>query len=211
MASLHFLCHKSNTLQFPCTKIPPLVTTNTMTFPFRLPWFFLSLLRFKHCNLFSNKYTRLYFLLLCPPIPCIHTGIEDNPPERNIKGLESEAEECASRKQNRRNSSLTCRSVDGQQEIFPHDFTLSFLHFSSHLFNPYPSFFPWVPSCLSITPPSPSSYIFYFDLPLLFLSPLLFIPCYSPSSLNLSLSPPLSVAFFFHHFCFPSVFSLFCV
>lgn len=59
--------------------------------------------------------------------------MNDNPPERNIEGLDRKAEECASWKPNRRNPSATCRSsrLDGQQELFPPEFTLSFPHFSS--------------------------------------------------------------------------------
>lgn len=136
-ASLHFLCHKSNTLQFPCTKYPLWSLQNDLFFlSFTLPHFSIS----SACdlntdNLSSNKYTHLYVVVFfpSPSIPSIHTGMEDNPPERNIEGLETEAEECASGKPNRRNSSVTWRSssVDGQQELFPHEFTLSFPHFSS--------------------------------------------------------------------------------
>lgn len=79
----------------------------------------------------SNKYTHLFFVSP-PPIPSIHTGMDDNPPERNTKVSETEADKCASRKQNRRNPLLTCSSrVDGQQELFPPDLTLSSPHFSS--------------------------------------------------------------------------------
>lgn len=96
-----------------------------------------------------------------PSIPSIHTEMEGNPPGRNT-------EECTSGKPNRRNSSLTCRSssADGQQEPFPHDFTLSFPHFS-----PPPTFstlFPGLPLGASIPlPVSPSSSL-HLSPPLLF-------------------------------------------
>lgn len=121
----------------------------------------------------SNKYihTYMFFFFSLPSIPSIHTGMEDNPPERNIEGLETEAEECASRKQNRRNSSLTCSSsVDGQQELFPHDFTLSFPHF----FSPptFSTLFLYLPLGASLpfhtTLRPPTLLFFYSNLPLLF-------------------------------------------
>lgn len=82
--------------------------------------------------------------------------------------LLEETQRSAHGKPNRRNSSLTCRSssADGQQEPFPHDFTLSFPHFS-----PPPTFstlFPGPPLGSSIPlPVSPSSFL-HLSPPLLF-------------------------------------------
>lgn len=109
--------------------------------------------------------------------------------KETLEGLETIAEACASGKPNRRNSSLTCRSsVDGQQELFPCDFTLSFPHFSSpptfstlFLYLPLGASLPFHILC----PPPPSLFSllsttsFFFFLPssplhftLLFISPL---------------------------------------
>lgn len=136
------------------------------------------------------------FVLFLTPIPSIHTGIGDNPPERNIEGLETEAEERASRKPNRKNSSLTCcSSMDGQQELFPYDFTLSFPHFSSPPTFSTPFLCP--PQGASVpfhTHPPSSPFLFHSSPPLLFplFTPLVLTSLYL-SPLHLSLS--LSVAF----------------
>lgn len=80
----------------------------------------------------------MFYYFFAPPsfsplIPSIRTGMEDNPAKRNRGFGEQEAEECARGKPSRRNSSVTCggSGVDGQQELFPHEFALSFPHFSS--------------------------------------------------------------------------------
>lgn len=110
-----------------------------------------------------NKYTRLYvcflFCSLCPArhpqSSSIHTEMEGNPPGRKT---ETEAEECASGKPNRRNSSLTCRSssADGNRShspmISPSLFCTSLL---LPPFQPFSPVFPWVLPSLSLSlPPS---------------------------------------------------------
>ena len=141
-----------------------------------------------------NKYTGLnlsLFFLPPPQIPSILTRMEDNPPERNMEGSETGGEQRASRKQNRRNPSLTCSSKDGQQEQFPPDFTLSFPHFSSP--PTFSTLFLYLPTGAS-SPSLPYSF-FHSRLLLLFLpsSSLHFILLFfffSSSSACLFPSPP---------------------
>lgn len=100
---------------------------------------------------------------------------------------------------------LTCRcsSVDGQQELFPHDFTLSFPHFSSpptfstlFLYLPLGALFPFpYPSLLRLI--RFLTWTFHF----LFLSPALSSLLYSPSTLNLLSA--LSIQSLLSFLCFP--------
>lgn len=120
------------------------------------------------------------FFFFTPTIPFIHTGMEDNPPERNIDGLETEAQECASRKQNRRNLSLTCRSsTDRQQQLFPPGFTHSFPHFSSA--PTFSTLFLCIPLGSSLPfhnpPPSSASPLFFTSISHLFSQSSFFFFC----------------------------------
>lgn len=143
----------------------------------------------------------MFFFFSLPSIPSIHTGMEDNPPERNIEGLETEAEECASGKQSRRgihrwpaaawmgnrsNSPMTSPSPFHTSPLLPP-------------FQPFSSIFPWVRPCLSIPSSFPLPFsvftpIFHF----FFLSPpyftLLFTLHLPSTYLSFSLLCP-SVAF----------------
>lgn len=169
----------------------------SLVFFFLSPWCDLNI-----DNPSWNKYTHLhvFFFSFTPAILYIHAGMEDNPPERNIKGLGTQPQDCACGKQSRRNSSLTCccsTSVDWQQNLFLCDFTLSFPHFSST--PTFSTLFLRLPLSVLLPFHNPPHHLWLFSVIYLFSLPL-FFSCFL-----------FRFFFFSRHVCFPSLFSLLCI